>query len=298
MTDEPTKPFNAANAARTAPAPKRRRSLSYHTANVRNAIVTKLPDALLGGRLRARHVAQPIELNEYALWSAHWPRAFDGVRIAHISDIHFGHLLGPERLAQAVDAVRAVKPDLIAITGDLVDLSGDEAPLLFEHLSLLKATLGVFIVLGNHDHLDQPRAIVRGARDAGLTALVDESTRAGGRNGLLVAGIDWSKSIPGCIARLRRCGMARADLLLAHNPKAFVGAVDREIPLTLSCHTHGGQVARRANRRHNLVFTQRLNAGHYQRGESHLYVTNGVGAWFPLRVNCPPEVAVIEMRTR
>ena len=147
MTDEPTKPFNAANAARTAPAPKRRRSLSYHTANVRNAIVTKLPDALLGGRLRARHVAQPIELNEYALWSAHWPRAFDGVRIAHISDIHFGHLLGPERLAQAVDAVRAVKPDLIAITGDLVDLSGDEAPLLFEHLSLLKATLGVFIVL-------------------------------------------------------------------------------------------------------------------------------------------------------
>jgi predicted MPP superfamily phosphohydrolase len=92
--------------------------------------------------------------------------------------------------------------------------------------------------------------------------------------------------------------MARADLLLAHNPKAFVGAVDREIPLTLSGHTHGGQLARRANRRHNLVFTARLNAGHYQKGESHLYVTNGVGAWFPLRVNCPPEVAVIEMRAR
>jgi predicted MPP superfamily phosphohydrolase len=92
--------------------------------------------------------------------------------------------------------------------------------------------------------------------------------------------------------------MARADLLLAHNPKAFVGAVDREIPLTLSGHTHGGQVARRANRRHNLVFTHRLNAGHYHQGESHLYVTNGVGAWFPLRVNCPPEVAVVEMRTR
>jgi predicted MPP superfamily phosphohydrolase len=265
---------------------------------VRNVIVTKLPDALLGGRLRARHVAQPIELNGYALASANWPRAFDGVRIAHISDIHFGHLLGPERLVQAVDAVRAVKPDLIAITGDLVDLSAHEAPLLFEHLSLLKAHLGVFVVLGNHDHLDHPRIIVRGARDAGLTVLTDDSVRAGGRDGLLVAGIDWSKSIPGCIERLRRCGMARADLLLAHNPKAFVGAVDREIPLTLSGHTHGGQVARRANRRHNLVFTARLNAGHYQKGESHLYVTNGVGAWFPLRVNCPPEVAVIEMRAR
>jgi len=286
------------DAPKPAPAPKRRRSLSYHTANVRNAIVTKLPDVLLGGRLRARHVAQPIELNEYTLASANWPRAFDGVRIAHISDIHFGHLLGPERLVQAVDAVRAVKPDLIAITGDLVDLSAHEAPLLFEQLSLLKAHLGVFVVLGNHDHLDHPRIIVRGARDAGLTVLTDDSVRAGGRDGLLVAGIDWSKSIPGCIERLRRCGMARADLLLAHNPKAFVGAVDREIPLTLSGHTHGGQVARRANRRHNLVFTARLNAGHYQKGESHLYVTNGVGAWFPLRVNCPPEVAVIEMRAR
>ena len=293
MTDDAPKPHSASR-----PAPKPRRSLSYHTATVRNAIVTKLPDLLLGGRLRARHVAQPIELNEYTLSSANWPRAFDGVRIAHLSDIHFGHLLGPERLVQAVDAVRAVKPDLIAITGDLVDLSAHESPLLFEHLSLLKADLGVFVVLGNHDHLDHPRSIVRGARDAGFIPLTDDSVRAGGRDGLLVAGIDWSNSIPGCIERLRRCGMARADLLLAHNPKAFVGAVDREIPLTLSGHTHGGQLARRANRRHNLVFTARLNAGHYQKGESHLYVTNGVGAWFPLRVNCPPEVAVIEMRAR
>ena len=288
MSDDASKPTPAT----------RRRSLGYHTANVRNAIITRLPDALLGGRLRALHVAQPIELNEYTLSSENWPRAFDGVRIAHISDIHFGHLLGPERLVQAVDAVRAVKPDLIAITGDLVDLSAHEAPLLFEQLSLLKAKLGVFVVLGNHAHLDHPRSIVRGAREAGLIVLTDDSVRAGGRDGLLVAGIDWSKSIPGCVERLRRCGMARADLLLAHNPKAFVGAVDRGIPLTLSGHTHGGQVARRANRRHNLVFTHRLSAGHYQRGDCHLYVTNGVGAWFPLRVNCPPEVAVIEMRAR
>jgi hypothetical protein len=115
---------------------------------------------------------------------------------------------------------------------------------------------------------------------------------------LLIAGIDWAKSIPHCAQRLRRCGAGRADLLLAHNPKAFVGAEERGIPLTLSGHTHGGQVARRGNRRLNLVFTERLSAGHYERGESHLYVTNGVGAWFPLRVNCPPEIAVIEMRSR
>ncbi|MFZ4750791.1 MAG: metallophosphoesterase [Phycisphaerales bacterium] len=278
--------------------PKRRRTIGYHTATVRNAFLTKLPDAIMGGLLKARHVKQPIELQEHCFASAHWPRDFDGLRIAHISDIHYGHLLGDERLLQAVDAVRAVRADLIAVTGDLVDLSAHESPRLFERLALLEARLGVFVVLGNHDHLDHPRAIVRGARDAGLIPLVDESVRAGGRDGLLVAGIDWATSIPACAARLRRCGAGRADLLLAHNPKAFVGAEERGIPLTLSGHTHGGQVARRANPRHNLVFTQRLNAGHYHVRESHLYVTNGVGAWFPLRVNCPPEIAVIEMRSR
>ncbi|MGA1223472.1 MAG: metallophosphoesterase [Phycisphaerales bacterium] len=278
--------------------PKRPRRLGYHTASLRHAFLTRLPDALLRGSLKARHVRQRIEIAEHCFASVNWPRAFDGVRIAHLSDIHFGHLLGDERLMQAVDAVRAVRADLIAITGDLVDLSAHEAPLLFERLALLEAPLGVFVVLGNHDHLDHPRLIVRGARDAGLVPLVDESVRAGGRNGLLVAGIDWAKSIPACAQRLRRCGMGRADLLLAHNPKAFVAAEERGIPLTLSGHTHGGQVARRNNRRHNLVFTQRLSAGHYQVRDSHLYVTNGVGAWFPLRVNCPPEIAVIEMRTR
>jgi len=242
-----------------AKPPKRKRKIAYHTATVRNTILTKLPDALMGGVLKRLHVKQPIEIAEHAFASANWPREFNGLRIAHISDIHFGHLLGEARLLQAIDAVRAVNADLIAITGDLVDLSAHEAPLLFERLALLTARLGVFVVLGNHDHLDHPRQIVRGAREVGLIPLMDESVRAGGRDGLLVAGIDWAKSIPACGQRLRKCGVGRADLLLAHNPKAFVPAEERGIPLTLSGHTHGGQVARRGNRRHNLVFTQRLN---------------------------------------
>ncbi len=274
------------------------RSLRFRAANVRNAILTKLPDALSLGRIKARHVAQPIVIEEVVTASANWPQAFNGVRIAHLSDLHYGHLLGQERLAQAVDAVRAVRADLIAITGDLVDLHSDDAAPLFEQLALLRAPLGVFVVLGNHDHLDHPRRIIKGARDAGLTVLMDESTRAGGRDGLLVAGIDWSKSITGCAQRLRRCGVARADLLLAHNPKAYVAAHERGVPLTLSGHTHGGQLARKGNRRHNLVFSQRLTAGLYRHDETNLYVTTGVGAWFPLRVNCPPEIAVIEMQTR
>lgn len=276
--------------------PRPPRPIGFRTASARNLMLTVLPDKLLGGRLRARHLRQPIEVTELELASPTWPRDFDGLRIAHLSDLHFGHLLGEERLEQAVEGVLALAPDLVAVTGDLVDLGSEVAPLVFERLARLSAPLGVFVVLGNHDHLDHPRRIVRGARDAGLVPLVDESLRAGGRDGLLVAGIDWAKTAPACSERIRRCGVARPDLLLAHNPKAFVGAAERGVALTLSGHTHGGQLARRGNRRHNLVFTQRLSAGHYHHGDSHLYVTNGVGAWFPLRINCPPEIALIEMR--
>ncbi|MFM7135257.1 MAG: metallophosphoesterase [Planctomycetota bacterium] len=281
-----------------AKPPKRARSAKFHQANVRNMFLTVLPDRISAGFLKARHVRQPFHIAEHTFRSASWPAAFDGLRIAHVSDLHYGHLLGIERLEQTVDAVRAVKADLVAITGDLVDLKADESPALFAQLALLTAPLGVFVVLGNHDHLDHPRTIVRGARDAGLVPLMNESLRVGGRDGLLVAGIDWSPTIPGCLANLRRCGMAAPHVLLAHNPKAFVGAAERGVPLTLAGHTHGGQVARAANRRHNLAFTSRLTAGHYERGESNLYVTSGIGAWFPLRVNCPPEIAVIEMRSR
>jgi len=86
------------------------------------------------------------------------------------------------------------------------------------------------------------------------------------------------------------------DLLLAHNPKAFLHAADIEIPLTLAGHTHGGQIALKHRPNANLALSHRHRVGLFQQGPSRLYVTSGVGAWFPLRINCPAEIAIITMR--
>ena len=88
-----------------------------------------------------------------------------------------------------------------------------------------------------------------------------------------------------------------AHLLLAHNPRAFVRAAEIGVPLTLAGHTHGGQVAIKNRPGLNLAVTQRFSAGLFECGGSHLYVTAGVGAWFPLRMNCPAEIVMITMRS-
>ena len=154
-------------------------------------------------------------------------------------------------------------------------------------------------MLGNDDGLHDPDGLARRARDLGITVLRDEAVRIS-RNGaaMIVAGIEWGRSAVACA---RHIDLACGDggdphLLLAHNPKAFLRAADIGIPLTLSGHTHGGQIAMRKRSNANLSITHRRSIGTFQADGSMLYVTSGVGAWFPLRVNCPPEIAILTIR--
>jgi uncharacterized protein len=118
------------------------------------------------------------------------------------------------------------------------------------------------------------------------------------RNGehFVMAGIDWAKSAEQCARHVDEACGSHADLLLAHNPKAFHRAAQLRIPLTLAGHTHGGQVAMKRRPNTNLAITHRHSAGVFEHGPSRLFVTTGVGAWFPLRINCPAEIAMITMR--
>lgn len=86
------------------------------------------------------------------------------------------------------------------------------------------------------------------------------------------------------------------DLLLAHNPKAFHSAARRGVAVTLSGHTHGGQVAFPGRPKANISFAHRLTAGTYTRAGCTLFVSVGAGAWFPLRVHCAPEVVLLTVR--
>jgi len=267
-------------------------------AKLRHAMVTTLPDRLLGGVLMRRHLRTTVHLRERELWVPGWPAAFDGVRIAHVSDLHVGELMPVDRALEVIDLVRQAKPDLVACTGDIVDLHVAGCEPVFEALGSIPTELGSYVVLGNHDLLDSARRVLRLSRGAGLVTL--RSSAIAAPRGLRVAGVDWSNSIAGNAALVRRAilGGEAPHLLLAHNPKAFREAARLGVPLTLAGHTHGGQVAIRertgAPRAVRRGF--RLTVGHYHDGASHLFVTSGAGGWFPLRVNCPAEVVSLIVR--
>lgn len=277
-------------------SPRPPRKSKFLRAKVRHLLLTKTADKLTLGSLTRRHARQPIELREVTVRAAGWPHAFDGLRIAHVTDFHLGHLMPVDRAVEAVQRVAACKPDLLACTGDVVDLECDGVEPLLAAMGAVTAPLGRFLVLGNHDHLDSNHMIEGLARMRGLEVLHGEVTTVDGqRGGLRVGGVDWHRSAAG----LRRSVAALPQvphLLLAHNPKAFFAAADRGVALTLSGHTHGGQVALKARPKANLHIGSRLSAGTYHRRGHALFVSVGAGAWFPVRLNCPPEVVLLTVR--
>ncbi len=282
------------------PAPKRGK---YRRAKLRHLILTVTADRITRGHLVRRHVEQPVEAREIAIALPSWPIAYDGIRIAHVSDFHVGHLMTVERAVGLLEGVAALRADLVACTGDIVDLDAHGVGPVLAALGQCRAPLGSMLVLGNHDHLDDPRFIVREAEAAGVTALRDETLSVGPRGARLrIGGIEWDRTIRGCGRRVGRVWQLGKgiDLLLAHNPKAFVAAARFGVPLTLAGHTHGRQFALKRRAAGDAAadpgFARRLNAGLYARGGSALFVTVGLGAWFPLRVNCPPEIAVMTVK--
>jgi hypothetical protein len=269
----------------------------YRRARFRNALFTVAPDRLTRGRITQRHLEKDIVLRQIEIYCSLWPAHLDGLRIGHVSDFHLGKLLPLERAIDVVNRLGAQTPDLIACTGDVVDLHHTRVRRLFEAMSALAVPCGSMLVLGNHDELHDPEKLMQLAIDAGITVLQDQTVEVPHGDGILrVAGIGWAKSAIACARAVDRTYDKETHLLLSHNPKAFLRASSLAIPLTLSGHTHGGQVAMKKRPNTNLALAHRHSAGLFKRGASRLYVTPGVGAWFPLRINCPAEIALITMR--
>ena len=266
----------------------------FRRAKARHLLFTSGPNKLSRGRLYKKHFDQSIALNKVDVVSPRWPKAFDGLRIGHVSDFHLGDLMPLERAKHAIQLLANQEPDIVVCTGDVVDLCVDGAMPLLESLGSINAPLGTMLVLGNHDELDCATTLGSMAINAGITLLRDASCRVQ-INGeqLNISGIDWAKSSKQCSQKVERVCDSETHLLLSHNPRAFKQASSMNIPLTLSGHTHGGQMALRNKKGANLAMAHRYSAGSYERGDSRLFITVGVGAWFPLRVNCPAEVAVL-----
>jgi predicted MPP superfamily phosphohydrolase len=275
----------------------KRPSGKFRRAKARHLLFTTGPNKLSNGRLFKKHFDQSILLHERVITTPSWPKEFDGLRIGHVSDFHLGDLMPIERAENAIDLIAKQEPDIVVCTGDVVDLHTEGAQKLFDALVAVRAPLGTMLVLGNHDELDCVATLSSLAIQSGVTLLRDSvcKVQCWGHQ-LHVAGIDWAKSAKKCAQKVDSVCNNNTHILLSHNPKAFKPAAALRVPLTLAGHTHGGQMAMKYNIGANLAVGHRYSAGEYSIGDGRLFVTVGVGAWFPLRVNCPAEVALLTVQ--
>jgi predicted MPP superfamily phosphohydrolase len=236
-----------------------------------------------------------IDVTRASLPVAELPPALDGLRIALITDVHHSRQVSAEDVTHAVNLAMAQRPDLIVLGGDYVTYGekGFVAPVA-ELLSSLEAPHGVFAVLGNHDSRDVASAL-SGHR---IEVLRDARTRIVVRGeSLEIAGIRYRTRGAQAIARVLGPGKVSGTvILLAHDPRRLSEASMLNVPVVLSGHTHGGQivlpgVGALAARRFPIL------AGVGSKGNTTIFVSRGIGTvYLPMRVNCPPEVAILTLR--
>jgi predicted MPP superfamily phosphohydrolase len=264
--------------------------------------------ALAGGLLvaalgTAGALRQRPRVREHEIFIADLPPAFDGYRIAHITDLHCGPFASGARVADWVAQVNRLQPDLTAVTGDLISSGETFVPVVAAALGELRAQDGVYACMGNHDYFTDGEALVRALERAGLSVLRNDGVAVRrDTDRLYVAGVDDTWTDRDDLDRALAGRPAGAPVvLLAHDPSLFPAAAERRVDLTLSGHTHGGQLG-------VPLFARKLNLARivtpfttdrYAAGESVLYVNRGLGTTGPpVRLAVPPEIAVLTLRRK
>jgi uncharacterized protein len=224
------------------------------------------------------------------------PPGLDGIRIGFLTDIHHSSTVPASDVAYAVRLVLEQRPDLIVLGGDYVTF-GDRAYVqpVAELLAPLEAPHGVFAILGNHDDdRDMPAALAA----QHIEVLKDARTRIEVRGEPLeVAGVRfWTRKFEDVARVVKKA--TNTLLLLAHDPRRITEAAALDVPAMLSGHTHGGQVVipgvgAVARRRFPIL------EGLASRKNTSIFVSRGVGTvYVPVRINCPPEVAIVTLKSR
>ncbi|MFE5881898.1 metallophosphoesterase [Streptomyces hydrogenans] len=227
------------------------------------------------------------------------PRAAHGYRIAVVSDIHLGPILGRAHSQRIVDAINATQPDLIAVVGDLVDGTVENLGPAAEPLARLRARHGSFFVTGNHEYFSGADAWVDHVRELGMRPLRNERLEIPA--GFDLAGVDdvageSEGQGPDFARALGDRDRSRAAVLLAHQPVVIDDAVAHGVDLQLSGHTHGGQLWPG-----NLLaeLANPTVAGLERYGDTQLYVSRGAGAWGPpVRVGAPSDITVVQLASK
>lgn len=236
------------------------------------------------------------------------PRAFDGMRIAQLSDIHAGSFPDHTPFQEVRYILESIKPDAIVITGDFVNQKPEEMAVIAREFAKLRAPYGVYASLGNHDHYNtdaEHARLVSTIRDLGAHLLINQHHRIGEEGAaLVIAGTD-NTGFRQSFARLDLAlqGVAEDEpvILLAHDPTFWDKEVvpKQRVDVMLSGHTHGGQFGVQALGLEwspaQMIYKQW--AGLYQKGDQQLYVNRGIGTVGPpLRIGIPPEITMFTLR--
>jgi uncharacterized protein len=246
-----------------------------------------------------------VRVRRFILPIVDLPKELDGMTIAQVSDMHVGRFTKGEVLQKTIRLVNEMRADLVLLTGDLINDALADLDTGLEIARAMEARFGVAIIEGNHDLIENPREFERRVRASGIPFLLDEAMIVDVRGvPVQLLGLRWTRvhgegRDAAIGAEVRKLLEQRAreafPILLAHHPHAFDAAAEAGMPLTLSGHTHGGQ----------LMLNEQLGfgpamfrywSGLYERGQSKLIVSNGVGNWFPLRVNAPAEIVHLTLR--
>jgi predicted MPP superfamily phosphohydrolase len=244
----------------------------------------------------------PVGIKRIEVSLARLPQAFDGFRIVQLTDVHVGPMIGKEFVERIVGQANALKPDVIVITGDLVDGSVSELQAAVAPLGTLSAKHGVFFVTGNHEFYSGTEAWCAHLGKLGINVLRNAHvTLREGEAGLDLAGVDdYSSSghAQGPDADVEQACLGRDEsrelILLAHQPRHVRAAERHKVGLQLSGHTHGGQMWP-----WNFLVRlgQPLVTGLARFGQTWLYVSNGTGYWGPpMRLAAPSEITEITLR--
>jgi uncharacterized protein len=251
-----------------------------------------------------------LQVEEQQLFFPGLPASLDGFSIAQISDIHAGVFMEEWELLPYIERVNELEPDIIVVTGDIISWGTNYIKPVVNALGRLKAKKAVHAVMGNHDFYGNPDELCSLLEGAGVQSLRNQWVTIGAGDSAkaaYLAGVDdiWATkyfkkqtiSLERVLSGIPQDGF---KILLCHNPMIFDEATQHGIHLTLSGHTHGGQIILPFPNGHQLSMARLIyprDYGLYKSADSYLYINRGLGVIGPpLRINCPREITRIVLR--